>query len=165
MAYSLLYLGNVAVADKKNRTRHVPAATPFSEGVYAITSTGKESHLAYQITFPKIGEVQNELGVHEKARYIVSVKNPEFPGPDNSSFGRQPSYSESTQEMFKGRRWIPLVPELLDYDNTQLLIIGETLGSIEMPVEGVGEHPKDDKEASLEGDAETLQREVSFSFT
>lgn len=39
-----------------------------------------------------------------------------------------PLYSRSTQEKFRGLRWIPLTPELLDYDNTQVLVIGESIG-------------------------------------
>ena len=54
--------------------------------------------------------------------------------------GNPPSYPEATQEKFEGLRWIPLIPELLDYDQTQLLIIGETLHPEDKPAEGVAEH-------------------------
>ena len=38
---------------------------------YAITSTGRESHLAYHLTVPSsIGEIQKELGLNEKGRYV-----------------------------------------------------------------------------------------------
>lgn len=57
-------------ATKTSGTSVTPAATPFAEGIYAITSTGRESHLAYHITVPEqIGEVQKELGVHEKGSF------------------------------------------------------------------------------------------------
>ena len=46
---------------KTQGTSHTPAAAPFAEGVYVITSTGRESHLAYQITYPEIGEIQKEV--------------------------------------------------------------------------------------------------------
>lgn len=60
-------------ATKTSGTSNTPAATPFAEGVYAITSTGRESHLAYFITVPeKIGEVQKELGVDEKGSFSTS---------------------------------------------------------------------------------------------
>ena len=48
-------------ATKTQGTSHTPAAAPFAEGVYVITSTGRESHLAYQITYPEIGEIQKEV--------------------------------------------------------------------------------------------------------
>ena len=39
--------------------RHTPAAAPIGEGVYAITQTGRETHLAYILTIPSdLGEVQ-----------------------------------------------------------------------------------------------------------
>jgi hypothetical protein len=107
---------------------HVPSATPFAEGVYSISSKDQQSHLTYQIKFPEIGEVQDELGVHEKGRFVVSAKNPKYPGPRNVPIANPPSYSGSTQKKFKGLRWIPLTPELLDYDNTQVLVVGESLG-------------------------------------
>jgi hypothetical protein len=55
-------------------TRHTQAATPIAEGVYTISSTGRESHLAYHITLPDLGEVQKDIGLNEKGSYIVSAK-------------------------------------------------------------------------------------------
>ena len=46
---------------KTRGTSHTPAAAPFAEGVYVITSTGSDSHLAYQVTYPEIGEIQKEV--------------------------------------------------------------------------------------------------------
>ena len=54
---------------KTQGTSHTPAAAPFAEGVYVITSTGRESHLAYQITYPEIGEIQKEV-----CALLVAVK-------------------------------------------------------------------------------------------
>ena len=46
-------------ATKTAGARHTPAATPIGEGVYAITETGRETHLAYILTIPsELGEVQ-----------------------------------------------------------------------------------------------------------
>ena len=74
-------------------TRHTPAATPVGEGVYAITTTGRESHLAYMTTLPeKIDEVQKELGLKEKGSFILSTKNPKFPGPANAQLPEGPKY-------------------------------------------------------------------------
>ena len=39
--------------------RHTPAAAPIGEGVYAITQTGRETHLTYILTIPSdLGEIQ-----------------------------------------------------------------------------------------------------------
>lgn len=156
-----LYDSSISVtANKRNSTRHIPEATPFAEGVYSITSTDQQSHLAYQIKVPEIGDVQNELGVHEKGRYIVSVKNPEYPGAGNVPIGNPPEYSQTTQDKFEGLRWIPLTPELLGYDNTQLLVIGEALHPTDKPVEGTSETHKDYMENATKGDWDKQDTQV-----
>ena len=46
-------------ATKTAGARHTPAATPIGEGVYAITDTGRDTHLAYILTIPsELGDVQ-----------------------------------------------------------------------------------------------------------
>ena len=73
--------------------RHTPAASPVGEGIYAITSTGRESHLVYVLTLPeKLGEVQKEMGLKEKGSFIISTKNPEYPGPANARLPKPPEY-------------------------------------------------------------------------
>lgn len=74
-------------------TRHTPAPTPFGEGVYAITTTGRESHLAYILTLPeKPGDLQEEMGVKEKGSFIISSKNPNYEGPANAQLPEGPKY-------------------------------------------------------------------------
>jgi len=74
-------------------TRHSPAATPIGEGVYAITSTGRESHLVYFLTLPeKLGEVQREIGLKEKGSFIISTRNPQYPAPKNAQLPKGPEY-------------------------------------------------------------------------
>lgn len=76
-------------------TRHSPAATPFGEGVYAITATGRESHLAYMLTLPeKLGEVQNEIGLKEKGSWILSTRNPQYSAPSNTALPEGPDFSK-----------------------------------------------------------------------
>jgi hypothetical protein len=73
--------------------RHTPAATPVGEGVYAITSTGRASHLVYMLTLPgELGEVQREIGLKERGSFVISTKNPEFPGPANARLPKAPEY-------------------------------------------------------------------------
>jgi hypothetical protein len=75
--------------------RTSPAATPIGEGVYAITSTGRENHLAYMLTLPeKPGEVQKEIGLGEQGSFIVSTRNPKFPAPKNAQLPDGPEFSK-----------------------------------------------------------------------
>ncbi|KAE8448207.1 hypothetical protein EG329_009637 [Mollisiaceae sp. DMI_Dod_QoI] len=147
-------------ATKTTGTSNTPAATPFAEGIYAITSTGRESHLAYHITVPeKIGEVQKELGVNEKGSYIVSVKNPTVPGPANANIGNPAQYPENLQKKFRNLRWMPLEPELLDYENTQLLIIGEAMGNTGRATEEMSKDQKDDEKEKPDEEMDKLEEE------
>jgi hypothetical protein len=89
------FLASSDYETKTAGTRHTPAATPVAEGVYAITSTGRESHLAYILTLPeKLGEVQREVGLKEKGSFIISTKNPQYPGPANARLPKSPDYPE-----------------------------------------------------------------------
>lgn len=73
--------------------RHTPAATPVAEGVYAITTTGRESHLAYILTIPsELSEVQADVGLRERGSFITSVKNPQYSGPASASLPQGPKY-------------------------------------------------------------------------
>lgn len=87
------FLASSDYETKTAGTRHSPAATPIGEGVYAITSTGRESHLAYFLTLPeKLGEVQKEIGLKEKGSFIISTRNPQYPAPKNAQLPKGPDY-------------------------------------------------------------------------
>lgn len=74
-------------------TRHSPAAKPAGEGVYAITTTGRESHLAYMLTLPeKPEDFQSDLGLREKGSFILSTKNPQYSGPAYAQLPEGPDY-------------------------------------------------------------------------
>jgi hypothetical protein len=94
----------LASSDYQTKTvgqRHTPAATPAGEGVYAITSTGRESHLAYILTLPeKLGELQREIGLKEKGSFIITTKNPEHPGPLNARLPKAPEYPKESVHSF-----------------------------------------------------------------
>jgi hypothetical protein len=138
------------------RTSHTPASTPIAEGVYAITSTGRESHLAYQLTVPSsISEVQEELGLNTKGSFVCSVKNPDAPSPANASIGNPAKYPEEIQKKFRGLRWMPLEPELLNYEGAQMLIIGEAQGELGKAVE---EQSKDEKDGEKEKPVEEMEK-------
>lgn len=87
------FLAGEEYETKTKGTRHSPAATPIGEGVYAITTTGRESHLAYMLTIPqKLGEVQSALGVKERGSFIISTKNPKYPAPASARLPKGPEY-------------------------------------------------------------------------
>ncbi|RYP74134.1 hypothetical protein DL771_003192 [Monosporascus sp. 5C6A] len=111
-------------------TRHTPAATPVAEGIYAITTTGRESHLAYIITLPSggLGEVQTEMGLKEKGSFIISTRNPAYPPPGRQSLPGGPEYPKEIQDEFRSLRWIGTNPKHLDVVKTQFLLIGESSG-------------------------------------
>lgn len=75
--------------------RHSPPATPIAQGVYALTTTGRESHLAYMLTLPKeLGEVQTTIGLKDKGSFILSTRNPQYPAPSNTGLPQGPKYSQ-----------------------------------------------------------------------
>ncbi|KAK4135805.1 hypothetical protein BT67DRAFT_440680 [Trichocladium antarcticum] len=87
------FLASSAYETKTAGTRHRPAATPVAEGVYAITNTGRESHLVYLLTLPaELGEVQRAMGLRERGSFVISTKNPRFPGPAGSRLPEGPEY-------------------------------------------------------------------------
>lgn len=126
--------------------RHTPAASPAAEGVYAITSTGRESHLAYIITLPEeLGSVQNDLGLRPKGSFIVSVKNPKAPGPANTNIGKDPGYSQELMNEFRSLRWMPMKPDHLNYEGCQFLMIGEGEQGLDKATEPqTGDEKKDE---------------------
>ena len=87
---------SIASSDYTTQTagaRHTPAATPIGEGIYAITTTGRESHLAYILTIPsELNEVQQDVGLRERGSFVTSVKNPQYPGPANTNLPQGPEY-------------------------------------------------------------------------
>ena len=113
-------------ATKTVGVRHTPAATPIGEGVYAITQTGRETHLAYILTIPaELDEVQKEIGLKERGSWITSAKNPQSSTPANAGLPHGAEYPQEILGEFQGRGWMPLQPRLLNYDNTQFLLIGQ----------------------------------------
>lgn len=79
--------------------RHSPPAVPLAQGVYALTTTGRESHLAYVITLPyELGEVQTTIGIKEKGSWILSTRNPQYPAPSNTGLPEGPQYSHEVRK-------------------------------------------------------------------
>lgn len=75
--------------------RAVEEAKPYAEGVYAIMTEKRSSHLAYILTIPEqIGEIQKTFGLRDRGSWIVQSKNPHFPGPSYATLNKEPEYPE-----------------------------------------------------------------------
>jgi Protein of unknown function (DUF2795) len=115
--------------------RRIAAAAPAGEGKYSIVKHDGHTELAYLLELPEIpGPTQREFEIKKEASYIVSVKNPEIKVPGFAAFSeeKKPRYSKHLMEKFGDRRWINVEdPELLNYENTQLLLIGARKKDIE----------------------------------
>ena len=74
-------------------SRHTPAAAPIGEGVYAITSTGRETHIAYILTLPaEVSDVQDGVGLRQRGSFVTSAKNPETAAPAGASLPKGAEY-------------------------------------------------------------------------
>ncbi|VUC32581.1 unnamed protein product [Clonostachys rosea] len=123
------FLDGADYETKTAGTRHTPAAIPVGEGVYALTTTGRESHLVYMLTIPeKLGSAQEGLGIKEKGSFIISTKNPNYAGPANARLPESPEFPTEVIDEFRSLRWLPSKPIHLDYPNAQLLLVGESSG-------------------------------------
>lgn len=82
-------------------TREIPEAKPYAEGVYAMTSTKRATHIVYHITLPeKPGEIQEDFGLSERGSWLVQSKNPKFPSPPSARLPKEPEYPERLVAFF-----------------------------------------------------------------
>jgi hypothetical protein len=128
--------------------RPVEAARPVGEGKYELVQHGGHTELAYTLERPEDpGPAQDEFEIKDEASYIVSVKNPDvmvsgFPGGAG-----KPRYPKRLKEKFGDRRWIEVTdPALLDYENTQIALVGARAGDVE-----------EELEITIDGEEETRQ--------
>ncbi|KAI2694820.1 hypothetical protein DTO012A7_6451 [Penicillium roqueforti] len=127
--------------------RHTEAARPYAEGVYAITSAPRASHLAYILTIPaELGDVQEDFGLQERGSWIVQSKSPKFPGPPVGQLPKNPEFPPSVLEKFGDLRWVPLQPEFLDYPYSQFLMIGSAQNDLGKAASSMGDkQPKEEE--------------------
>ena len=107
--------------------RRMAAAAPAGEGKYSLVKHDNHTELAYILELPEIpGPTQKEFEIKKEASYIVSVKNPDIQIPGFKAFDkRKPQYPESIKKQFGDKRWINVEdPQLLNYENSQMLLIG-----------------------------------------
>jgi Protein of unknown function (DUF2795) len=116
--------------------RRLSAAVPAGEGKYTIVKHDNHTELAYILELPEIpGPTQGEFEIKEEASYIISVKNPDTRVPGSAAFSsedKKPEYPKHLKERFGDKRWINVdEPDLLNYKNTQLLLIGARKKDVE----------------------------------
>lgn len=122
---------------KTRGKRRIAAAHPAGEGKYSIIRHDGHTELAYILEIPEVtGPTQTEFEIKKEASYIISVKNPEIFIPGYAVFskkdGRKPNYPKNIKEKFGEKRWINVDdPQILDYENTQLLLIGARKRNVE----------------------------------
>ena len=86
-------------------------------------------------------------------------RNPKAPGPANVTLDNPAQYPEKIQAKFRDLRWSPLEPEMLDYEHTQVLIIGEGMGVLGKAVEELSKDQKDVSKEKPEEELEQLEEE------
>jgi hypothetical protein len=146
---------------KTQGVRTKAAARPVGEGLYNIVRHQDHTHLVYVLNLPRqIGEVQKAFLLREEGSYILSIKNPHQPAPRQVGFsGKEPHYPENLEKKLGKHKWIPAdPPSFLDYEGTQILLIGaEQDVSEEL---GINLHPQSEKDA-LDAIVNDLHLELS----
>lgn len=136
----------------KGTKRLMPTAIPTGEGKYSVVKHGNYTELAYVLEIPKkLGPSQSEFEIKKEASYIISVKNPEINIPGFASFSnKKPNYPNNLKELFGNRRWLSVQNAgLLDYENTQLLLIGARKKDVEEELEIEINEVENEKSAEL----------------
>ncbi|MDR4510755.1 MAG: hypothetical protein MRJ93_03510 [Nitrososphaeraceae archaeon] len=113
---------------KTRGKRRINSAQPVGEGKYCIIKHDGHTEFVYVLEIPETpGPIQAEFEINKEASYIISVKNPEIsiPGYEIFKHDKKPRYPKYIIDKFGKKRWINIDdPRLLDYVNTQLLLIG-----------------------------------------
>ncbi|MCJ1360608.1 MAG: hypothetical protein MMC33_010616 [Icmadophila ericetorum] len=139
--------------------RHTPAMAPVGEGIYAVTTTGRESHLAYMITIPsELSEVQQDIGLKEQGSFVTSVKNPKYEGPANANLPKGADFTKEIFDEFRGLRWMPLQPKHLNFENAQFIIIGSGGEGLDKATRPQAEDEEEKKDTPLQ-EMEKLESE------
>jgi len=137
--YVDLTLGAHTYLTKTRGARHLPAARVAASGTYSISRHDDHTHLRFTTT----PNPDREIDVESEGDFIVSVANPdptawgmlEMPPLQDELF---PEYEvhvtiptpfpAAIQERFRGRRYIDLEPELLDFPGAELIFIDARRG-------------------------------------
>ena len=132
--------------------RHQPTARPVAEGVYDLVRHPDDMRLVYVLELPmELGPVQKQLNLETEGIYILSVKNPETASPPSTGLqdDQQANYPQQLQKQFDERRFINTQsPDFLDYEGTELILIGSQSNPAQEP--GLHQDPQPETEATAE---------------
>jgi hypothetical protein len=121
---------------KTRGSRHVEGGRICGMGVYEIVKKDEQTHLAYVLEWPQqLGEAQTTFNIREEEEFVISVRNPHKLSNKQSDStgladeGRGASIPEElTKKFAQGKttelRWFPAVPEVLNYEKVEMLMIG-----------------------------------------
>ncbi len=131
-------LGPIRYETKTKGEQEEEGAVPVGAGRYALVNREDGTELCYKLQTPEQPkEAQQELGILKEAGFIISAKNPTISAkgfPDE-----KPDYPKRLEKLFADKRWIDIdEPDLLNYENAQLLLIGahKNLDEIEVNITG-----------------------------
>src|SRR5512135_1633268 len=132
--------------------RHLPAARPAGEGVYALVRHGRGTVLAYALELPeRPGGVQEAFHIEPEGRFVLAIKNPDAGSPAGVGLegDRRADFPAHLKERFGDRRWVAAdPPEFLDYEGAELVLIG---GRVEADADlGIDLEPQPEDENSAE---------------
>ncbi len=117
---------------KTRGERHLPAARPAGEGVYALIRQQRQLHLVYRLELPqRLGPVQQALGIEHQGNFVLSVKNPEKPAPPGVGLDeeRKADLPQAVEEEFRGRRFETERRDPLDFEGAEIILIGARHGT------------------------------------
>jgi Protein of unknown function (DUF2795) len=136
---------------KTKGKRRLAAAVPAGEGKYVIAKHDNHTELAYVLELPETpGPTQREFEIKKEASYIISVKNPDVKVPGFAASEKKPDYPKTLKDEFGDKRWINVEePDFLNYENTQLLVIGARKKNVE---EELGIDINEEKETERSAD-------------
>jgi len=143
--------------------RRLAAAAPVGEGKYTIVKHGNHTELAYILELPEIpGPTQREFEIKKEASYIISVKSPDVKVPGFAASEKNPEYPKALKEKFGDKRWINVdEPDLLNYENTQLLLIGARKKEVEEELGvNINEEKETEKSADLFKELKLIKEQV-----
>ncbi|MFP4444572.1 MAG: DUF2795 domain-containing protein, partial [Spirochaetia bacterium] len=108
---------------KTRGTRHLPPAAPVAEGRYALVRQTDHAEFVHKLKREQSEEIEELFSLMREESFVLAVKNPDI---HVKGFPKsKPDYPAEFEDHFAGRRWIPADnPDLLNYDNAQLLLIG-----------------------------------------
>jgi hypothetical protein len=119
-------LGEYTYLTRTRGPRHQAGARMAGEGIYSIARHRDHTHLVYELRGPEeLGRIQEDLHLRPSASYVMIARNPAAAVPPelevpSESRVRLPA---ALRERFRGRRFAPADPQLLDHEGLDLILI------------------------------------------